>query len=212
MINSVNKNTLITSDTHLGHKNILRYCKDRKNFLKNKSHEEVILEKVWENNKGRTILVLGDFNFKGSSKYKEVISQTDSILIPGNHDKYKASHYINSGGFKEVIEGVKVVTSTETKHIKDLPFLANALILDIEGKRVLFSHFPLFHDCHIDKTKDFYKAIQALEELYILYSCDLNVHGHTHAKDSTFRNSFNASIDKHPNLEPFLLEDILRKN
>jgi len=43
------------------------------------------------------------------------------------------------------------------------------------------------------------------------FNCKLNIHGHTHSKNSSFKNSINVSVE-HLNLKPILLVDLLKKS
>jgi len=209
--------TLVVSDTHLGHKNILKFCPSRKviydKTTKKITPEDILLKNIFEDRgEGEVIFHLGDyaFNGQGINKYRDSLLETDTILLPGNHDKKTKQNFIYNG-FNKVIEGVFVenygLTFRKALDYKNLPF-CNAYIVNIEGVKIMFSHFPVFHDCPHDKAASFYPSIQKLEEIYIKENCDFNIHGHTHEKNSSFPNSFNVSVEQ-INFKPISIRDIL---
>jgi calcineurin-like phosphoesterase family protein len=124
------------SDTHFRHKNIVKFCNrpqghDRQ--MQQNWHEVVQPED--------TVLHLGDvLVWYGPDRVAaEAIIRSlpgKKYLIRGNHDKEKDSYYENLG-FQIIPE----------------------FIQEIDGKRVLFSHYP-------DSTR--------------LSEWDINIHGHIH--------------------------------
>lgn len=79
----------LTADTHLGHKNIIKYC-DRP-FSSVKEMDETILDNINRVVKPTdTLWHLGDFSFGSQSIYRNRINCKNVHLILGNHD-YKAS-------------------------------------------------------------------------------------------------------------------------
>lgn len=80
----------ITSDLHLGHKNINKY-RDRLEF--SVDNDEYIIDKILSLGKRDILMVLGDFLFDGEH-YKEYIQRLSKKscriqLILGNHDSLK---------------------------------------------------------------------------------------------------------------------------
>ena len=59
------------------------------------------------------------------------------------------------------------------------PLLA-CLVTDINNKRVIFSHFPVFDDNPYDKK--YRKITKILEFIFNETKCKVNYHGHTHSK------------------------------
>ena len=75
-----------TSDTHLGHKNIITYCK--RPFKDVEQMNEMIIKK-W-NNKVKdddTVFHLGDFSFRGGYHQFRRRLNGSIILLAGNHDE-----------------------------------------------------------------------------------------------------------------------------
>lgn len=211
---NINLDTLLISDTHFDHKNIEKFCPSRKVILEqsNKHYlmEDILIDRIWTSNKGKTILHLGDFAFKGINKYKDKISNANNILLPGNHDKKHLNNYLFNG-FSSVIEGIWIYQNElEFSSTEKLPPFCNAYIKKISGIKIMFTHFPLFHECKYDKEKTFYKSIELLENLFNEYECDLNIHGHTHEVNSKFKKSFNVSLEN-LNFKPISLKDILER-
>jgi calcineurin-like phosphoesterase family protein len=207
----INENTLLISDLHLDHQKILKFCPERKYLLKNSSTvEEALMKNIFLKNKNKTIFNLGDHSFKGISKYDPYLKNTNNILLLGNHDKRKAEYYLKHQ-IDTVIEGVYIKDKKKIKKIenKDLPYF-NGFITEIKGVKILFSHFTVFNNCVHDKTAIFYKTIKELEFLYLEHNCDLNIHGHTHQNNSSFKNSFNVSIDN-IGYKPISIKEILKR-
>lgn len=90
----------ITSDTHLGHTNILRYCK--RPFKDVDEMDRVIIDN-WNSRvkKGDTVYHLGDFSFRNPGEYLKELNG-EVILVLGNHD-YKRRKVI-SKCFREVYD------------------------------------------------------------------------------------------------------------
>lgn len=81
-------NIFITSDTHFGHTNIIKYC--GRPFQTKQEHDEALIER-WNSvvSPGQTVYHLGDFGF-GDPIYLKRISQKlhgRIAFLKGNHDK-----------------------------------------------------------------------------------------------------------------------------
>lgn len=88
--------------------------------------------------------------------------------------------------------------------IEDKIYL-NGIIIDIDGERILFSHFPVFNR----KMNDRYAAIRDVLDDYFRFSeCSLNIHGHTHSKDTGNKFCINMSVEQ-TMLSPIKLKKIL---
>lgn len=111
-----------TSDLHLWHKNIMKYCPQYRNFASLPEMHQAMLEKFNSVlSPEDTLYVLGDVGFCKVSLIKEFFDQVTvgrKILVRGNHDA-KANHL--SRVFDEIYE---------------------YLVLDLEGEKVNMSHFP----------------------------------------------------------------------
>lgn len=120
--NRISLDDWIISDTHFGHKNIIKYCNRPMN------HEEVIIRNWMKLVKpDDTIWHLGDVTVFYGEHQREWEKTCSSLsgnkkLILGNHDERSTSFY-RKLGFGVV-----------------QPF-----ITEIAGRRILFSHYPKFH-------------------------------------------------------------------
>lgn len=92
-------NIFFTSDLHLNHNNIIKYCK--RPFVNSDDMNEHLIEN-WNSQVNQTdlVFVLGDFlwgkQVERLNNFTERLHGT-KILIKGNHDNYKNTQYINAG-------------------------------------------------------------------------------------------------------------------
>jgi calcineurin-like phosphoesterase family protein len=107
-----------TSDTHVGHHNIIKYC-NRPFFSVDEMNSKLIAN--WNSivSKDDIVYHLGDFGFGSHEKMLPIFNSLNGIkhLIKGNHD---------SGAIKRL--------SWESIHTN--------LIISINGKKVYLSHHP----------------------------------------------------------------------
>ena len=113
----------LTTDTHLGHENMIRICNRPSNF------SDIILEN-WRKTitVDDTVIHLGDSAFRDN--YLEELKNCPGkkILVKGNHDSKSAFHYMQY-----------------------FDFVCNRFLIRIESINILFSHQPQwFHDYHIN--------------------------------------------------------------
>lgn len=206
---NITKNTIITSDNHFGHKNINNFVPERDIFIKNnnlKSFEDYMINE-WNKhlNENKQILCLGDFSFKSATNYGNFISG-NNILLPGNHDSNSIDTYLNNG-FTNVLTGVNIIEKNIHFKAENYDFrMLNCLITEIEGVKIMFSHFPVFDDNKYDIK--FKEITNKLEELFLDFNCNLNIHGHTHNLKAKEKFCFNASIEG-TNFKFLSIEDIL---
>lgn len=83
--------TWFTADLHLGHENIMRYC--RRPFSSISEHDEVIITNINTRvHQEDHLYILGDFSFRGQpgiiSEYRSKINCRKICLIMGNHDPH----------------------------------------------------------------------------------------------------------------------------
>lgn len=80
------KNTHITSDTHFGHGNIIKYCNRKFNSV---SQMDDYIIKSWNETAGKddTVIHLGDVSFHPDKYINNLNGRI--ILIAGNHDNRK---------------------------------------------------------------------------------------------------------------------------
>lgn len=88
----------IISDTHFGHKNIIKYC-DRP--FKNVEEMDKTLIENWNKTVSNqdTVLHLGDFALCSKERARQIMSQLNGkkILIKGNHDNWSDEFYRSIG-------------------------------------------------------------------------------------------------------------------
>lgn len=114
-----------TSDTHFGHKNIIKWC--RRPFSDITEMDEFIIES-WNKvvPKDGIVFHLGDFAFHKLSKWETIKSRLNGtiVLITGNHDLEKCEHDISK--LKSIFE-----------------FVYPKLEIYIRGRRLWLNHEPL---------------------------------------------------------------------
>jgi calcineurin-like phosphoesterase family protein len=111
----------VTSDTHYGHRNIIRYC--NRPFCSVEEMDEQLIEN-WNKvvTAEDTVIHVGDFAFAKPERKKEILSRLKGkkILVRGNHDD--SPKEMVDAGFDFVVESLTI----------------------IEGRtKYLFSHYPI---------------------------------------------------------------------
>jgi len=194
----------IIADTHFGHRNILVHEPGRLQKARIEEYEDFDRFLIdWLNSyisKDDKVLHLGDVAFKNGYKLAKKLNGKIT-LIKGNHDKDRHIEFYKSLGW-EIIEGVRIEANIEEEiktYIDSMKYRykkfekISCLIKDINGKRVLFSHYPVFNDNPYDKK---YRDItNALEEIFNLTNCDINIHGHTHSYIVGDKKCINACLE-----------------
>jgi calcineurin-like phosphoesterase family protein len=88
----------LTSDTHFGHENIIKYC-GRPFSTVEEMDKEII--RRWNNavKKDDIVFHLGDFCLGNKEIVSKMVQQLNGriSLILGNHDRYKSNQYIEMG-------------------------------------------------------------------------------------------------------------------
>ena len=215
---TITENTYIISDTHFGHDNIVAFEPSRM-FLAGDLHsiptDIDLINKVnyglvlnWNSviGKNDTVLHLGDLALGGYDKKKMWIKRLNGniILIRGNHDSGNYAFYSELG--IDLIEGAHLLLNG-TYNFINTPKYVNAVITEIAGKRIMFSHLPVknytVRDAHYEPTTN------KLLEIFTEYDCEINIHGHVHShsvKESPF--CVNASVEA-IGFKPVRIKDIL---
>lgn len=87
--------TWISTDTHLGHKNIIKYCNRPEN------HEELILGNLGLLQDGDELIHLGDVcmgrDEYWNTEYLSRLYGTTKVLVRGNHDPKSREWYLDVG-------------------------------------------------------------------------------------------------------------------
>ena len=117
--------TWITSDLHLSHANILKYCPESRKF-KDKDHMNECIIEIWNATVAPedTVYLLGDVAFCGPDKALQYLRRLNGTihLITGNHDR-KA---LKSKPFRNFFASVQ-----------------DYLELTVEGTKVVLFHYPI---------------------------------------------------------------------
>lgn len=102
-----------TSDTHFNHKNILKYCPNRKFGNIIEMNEGII--KAWNKKvpAGATVYHLGDFAFCNLIKQEEIINRLNGNIhvIRGNHDAdFPRDKFVSISNYREItVDGRLIV-------------------------------------------------------------------------------------------------------
>lgn len=207
--------TFVIADTHFGQDSIARKETIRNEMAKYYSynnHFEYMVE-IWNAaiKKDDKVLHLGDVYFKNGLKYIKKLNGSKHLII-GNNDVKKYKNLIKLGWSAKN----KMVLNIERKRaIKEeikrkygklaKNIYLNGIITDIGGHRILFSHFPVFNR----KKNDRYTFVRdILDDYYKLAQCSLNIHGHTHSKQTDNPFCINLSCEN-TMLKPIRLREIL---
>lgn len=165
-------NIFTISDTHFNQSAIIKF--GQRPFKCVKEMNDTLIDN-WNSKieEGDLVVIVGDFIFEGIYQVEDILKRLKGrkILIKGNHDT-------NSR-----IKKIKSVT--------DSVYICKKLIINRNGKRILFSHKP---------TK---RAVNKF---------DINIHGHHHRKLRganlpEFR-YYNAAVEFN-NFTPINIEDVL---
>ncbi|RDU58934.1 metallophosphoesterase family protein [Helicobacter marmotae] len=212
----ITQDTFVISDSHFGHKAVLKREPSRmqaaaangyKDFYK--FHRDKWNEVV---GKKDNLLHLGDLYFVGGEAYLKSLKGSKALIV-GNNDikhfhKLKKWHIFK--GLKLYIPQKEAILQALYKEfskqtIKDDIYL-NAIVQDIGTERIMFSHFPVFERKKYDR---FATSRYMLDRLFILSDCSLNIHGHIHSRQSRHSFCFNVSCE-HLGFTPKRLSEILR--
>jgi len=208
----------IISDTHFGHQNILIYEPNRLKKAKESGYDNVdeflvdrINSHILENDE---VLHLGDVALREGYVYAKKL-KGKYTLIKGNHENTTRINYYKAIGWN-VIEDIQIeieydknkLEEIKSKYKKSTIKRVACLVKEMEGKIILFSHYPIINDNPDDDR--FQNTSKFLEELFNLCNCDINIHGHTHSHIVKDKRCFNASLDAN-DLLPLDLDEILEK-
>ena len=174
----------VTSDTHFGHVNIIKYV-DRPFGHVDQMNGEMI--RRWNRTVGPIDVVvhLGDLAL---GQLERTLPMTAALngtryLIPGNHDRVSS---VNQGGRN--IERFRAAYENAGWTILD-----EVVEAELGGHRLLLSHFPYAGDSH-DKSRegpDRYANVRPVDTGLPL------VHGHVHTNFARRGHEFNAGVDIH---------------
>lgn len=133
-LNSSEVRIFFTSDTHFGHKNIIKFC-DRP-WNTTEEMDEGLIEN-WNSvvDKNDIVFHLGDFAFSSNGKWKGLIERLNGKihLILGNHD---GSRY----------PGDNIMSNFES--------VQQQAVLKIDNRKIYLNHFPILCYDGTYKSKD----------------------------------------------------------
>lgn len=171
----------LTSDTHFGHENIIRYCGRP---FRNAAGMNLEITRRWNETVEPDDLVyhLGDFAMGGGEhkldvwrEYCQALNGT-KILVRGNHDR--SADFMRDVGFDDVHDN---------------------LIAEVDGRRVWMNHYPPVPDI----------AGQPLHRPPAPGEYDIALCGHVHQQWRVRQNVVNVGVDVW-DFRPIRLVDILR--
>lgn len=217
----INLDTFVVSDTHFGHSNITQFEPCRLEGMAVDGfddHDEWVVYK-WNSivKPDDIVLHLGDFAFKNIQNVQHRLNGV-KILILGNHDRPGDNTYTS---FTHIVKGLYIEhKNNKTRHYSitdSFDKLFSAIIKEIEGVKILFSHYPVCEsELRYSEGRPHHimnERIPLLINLYNDYNCEINVHGHTHSnkmKDRDTRVFKNASLE-HIGFMPIKLRELIKR-
>jgi len=215
--NLITEDTFIISDTHFKDRDVTKYEPNRKSIAEAKgfkNSDELTINEIQKITKnGGNILHLGDLTKKTNlySFYSKELGGSRNVLLKGNHDRGSKVDYCPKDGFNQTIEdGIIFIENTLYRSFNNKKVrYAHFYITDINGIRIMFSHFPVDDDNPHD-TKTYGEAQKVLNDAFKAFKCNLNIHGHIHSKTAKEKYCINCSIDK-TNGKPIKIKEIIEK-
>lgn len=198
----------VISDTHFGHDNIKIYEPIRQQY----GDEHLIA--LWNSvvSPQDEVLHLGDFAFK--SYGWDMIKQLNGkvTLLKGNHDIKKEKKALYELGFVRIIDSIeielphhaKIMHTLKQRFSKETLHHVICLVQEIQGKKILFSHYPPFYDDPYDTKQEVLETKEVLRAVFDATKCDVCYHGHIHSKKSSDPRCINVSVE-HTAFQPVLL-------
>jgi calcineurin-like phosphoesterase family protein len=161
-----------TSDLHIGHENVIKYC-DRPFNSVEEMNQEIV--KRWNQriSPHDTVWCLGDLTLMSYQQAWPILSQLNGkkFLIKGNHDKFSVSQY-NKLGFTVLLEAK----------------------LKMFGKTFRLSHYP-YKPSWLRKWFCFPSELRFLEHRPPKIKGEWLLHGHTHSPNTQYGNSIHVGVD-----------------
>lgn len=221
LFQQIDGNTSTSADHHFGHNKLFdtfEPIRQKINFNFNQFENELI--KRW-NTKIQSkdiMLYLGDFciNKRDISKtlhnIKTITSklQGKKVLIKGNHDKLDNHYYLNNG-WDLVIENAYIFLNNKLTILPLQGKFANCLIIEINNKRIMFSHFSIFDIDDERFDKKYKEDIESLKSIYKQYNCELNIHGHVHSRKLINKSTEPVCVEQ-TNFYPLKISEVIVKN
>lgn len=215
----IDENAFCISDNHFGHDSINKYQPTRlevSNQLGFGNDTERMMIDLWNETvkDDDIILYMGDMILKDLHKYLPLLNGR-KFLILGNHDKKSITSYRKY--FEFVFDGLYFEHEGDFSiHKKTGDKLFSGLIKNIGGKKILFSHYPVFSDAPHDlRNEKITSRVEVFRKYHRSQKCTFNFHGHTHDKETGKKNHINVSCEAlsfKPKRISDLLSDYQQKN
>ncbi|MCH5313068.1 MAG: metallophosphoesterase [Helicobacter sp.] len=202
----ITEDTFLISDSHFGHKAVLKKEPSRLQFAEAHQYKDfyALHRDLWNQavRKKDNVLHLGDLYFSGGFSYLKKLKGT-KMLIVGNNDiegferlKTLKNWYVQQGLKLNIEQKESIIKKLDKEFgktkIKEDIYL-NAIVQDIAGERIMFSHFPVFNRKHNDR---FSATRDILDKLFKLADCSLNIHGHIHSRQTGHSFCFNVCCEQ----------------
>ena len=193
-LDEVDEHSWIISDTHFNHQRIMEYepCRVSDMQAKGYSSMDEWLIDNWNAHIAQSDLVvhLGDFSFKGVSRYLDRLNGR-IILLLGNHDIPSLKPLMRYAQRRpdklRILQGCEGLSEPEE---------VSGFIKTIRGKKVMFSHYPLISLDRYGRGKAQITR-NAMAQVFKAQGCEINVHGHVHSNDAhTDPNEINVSLER----------------
>lgn len=202
LVESITRELFLTSDPQFGSEGLFNNVPARRHFGHIDSLHEAMVNN-WNSTITRNdvVLCLGDFtqNLKHVEdsrtqvqKYSRLLTGK-KILLRGNHDAEDTGWYYDCG-WNCVVECPIVLTGKKLGWLAAPTRFCGCLICDIDGYRILFSHFAIYEDDDDDCRYPLEKAY--LREVFTRYQCHINIHGHTHARTVAHPDCLSACMER----------------
>ena len=164
-----------TSDLHFGHKNILKYCPDRK-FEDVSAMNEYIVEHWNSIVKPRDVVYfIGDLSLSQKIALEYIAKlQGKIVVVPGNHDAF---HPMHKKSKQAALELFKANANVET--------IIQQMTMKIGEYEVLLCHFPYEQKDERKYTEFLPKRVKG----------QFLLHGHNHSTPETKIGYFEDSCD-----------------
>jgi len=197
---AIDKNSekvFLVSDTHFNDLSMLESEPSRLICQDSFESFEEFLAYNWNNkvSKNDFVLHLGDFISKDTETFFNKFKLNGRIiLIRGNHDRDDILSAINDKFYliiSELIWLKKEGTEYSVEVINSEDSRPAGLITECRGKRILFSHYPVYEYDEYD-----IEEVGYLREIFEKNRCNLNIHGHVHSKLEMHPALVNASVER----------------
>jgi calcineurin-like phosphoesterase family protein len=197
-----------TADHHFGHANILKYTERPWDTLE-EMHEELIGR--WNNVVGLedTVVILGDFSYKGHDALDDVVPRLNGrkILVCGNHDLPWIGNVKTDPIYGNWVQSSVEKVQRDLLRYMDLGIDVmsqgapiDVLFNDLLAGEVHAHHFPYEVD---DRHGSRFARFQMEDDGGWL------LHGHVHEAWKVRGRQINVGVDVHPNYAPFSEDEIL---